>query len=202
MRTAQAHRQPAAVPVRRDRPQEGREARPGHRRDLARHRRSRPAHAGAHRRGDGRRRSPTPQNHQYPSYFGAQRYREACADVDAAPLRRRRSTRTTRSLALIGSKEGIAHLFLAFVDPGDVTLVPGCGYPVYHTGGILAGGETYWMPMTEENGFLADFESTPGRRARPRQDDVPELPEQPDLRDRERRVLRPRHRVRARPTTS
>jgi LL-diaminopimelate aminotransferase len=47
------------------------------------------------------------------------------------------------------------------VDPGDVTLVPGAGYPVYHTGGILSGGETYWMPMTEENGFLADFESTP-----------------------------------------
>jgi LL-diaminopimelate aminotransferase len=47
------------------------------------------------------------------------------------------------------------------VDPGDVTLVPGCGYPVYHTGGILCGGETYWMPMNEENGFLADFESTP-----------------------------------------
>jgi LL-diaminopimelate aminotransferase len=42
-----------------------------------------------------------------------------------------------------------------------VTLVPGCGYPVYHTGGILAGGETYWMPMNEDNSFLADFESTP-----------------------------------------
>jgi LL-diaminopimelate aminotransferase len=67
----------------------------------------------------------------------------------------------TETLALIGSKEGIAHVFLAFVDPGDVTLVPGAGYPVYHTGGILCGGETYWMPMTEENGFLADFESTP-----------------------------------------
>jgi LL-diaminopimelate aminotransferase len=101
-----------------------------------------------------------PKNHQYPSYAGSQPYREACSGwmqrrfgVDVDP--------TSETLALIGSKEGIAHLFLAFVDPGDVTLVPGCGYPVYHTGGILAGGETHWMPMNEANGFLADFESTP-----------------------------------------
>jgi LL-diaminopimelate aminotransferase len=101
-----------------------------------------------------------PRNHRYPSYHGSQPYREACSGwmkrrfgVDADP--------NTETLALIGSKEGIAHVFLAFIDPGDVTLVPGCAYPVYHTGGILAGGETYWMPMNEGNGFLADFESTP-----------------------------------------
>ncbi|MCL4079630.1 LL-diaminopimelate aminotransferase [Coriobacteriia bacterium Es71-Z0120] len=101
-----------------------------------------------------------PKNHQYPSYFGAKRYREAAAEwmrrrfgVDVDPA--------TEVLALIGSKEGIAHVFLAFVDPGDYTLVPGAGYPVYHTGGILSGGQSWFMPMTEENGFLADFESTP-----------------------------------------
>jgi LL-diaminopimelate aminotransferase len=101
-----------------------------------------------------------PANHQYPSYFGAQHYREGCSEwmkkrfnVDVDP--------NDEVVALIGSKEGIAHIFLAYVDPGDVTLVPGCGYPVYHTGGILAGGETYWMPMTEENGFLADFDNIP-----------------------------------------
>jgi LL-diaminopimelate aminotransferase len=101
-----------------------------------------------------------PANHQYPSYVGAPRYRQACSewmkrrfDVDVDP--------NTEVLALIGSKEGIAHLFTAFVDPGEYTLVPGAGYPVYHTGGIMVGGETWWMPMTEENGFLADFESTP-----------------------------------------
>lgn len=101
-----------------------------------------------------------PSNHQYPSYYGAKRYRDACA----AWMDRRFGVSVdpdTETLALIGSKEGIAHIFLAFVDPGDYTLVPGCGYPVYHTGGILAGGITHWMPMTEENGFLADFESTP-----------------------------------------
>ena len=84
-------------------------------------------------------------------------------------------------VALIGSKEGIAHIFLAFVDPGDYTLVPGCGYPVYQTGGILAGGESYFMPMTEENDFLADFDTRPGRCAGQGQDDVPELPQQPHL---------------------
>ncbi len=101
-----------------------------------------------------------PANHRYPSYVGAPRYREAASQwmkrrfgVDIDPK--------TETLALIGSKEGIAHLFTAFVDPGDYTLVPGAGYPVYHTGGIMAGGLTHWMPMSEENGFLADFESTP-----------------------------------------
>jgi LL-diaminopimelate aminotransferase len=101
-----------------------------------------------------------PSNHQYPNYYGSLPYRTACSqwmdtrfDVKVDPA--------SEAVALIGSKEGIAHVFLAFVDPGDVTLVPGAGYPVYTTGGILAGGETYYMPMTEENGFLADFESTP-----------------------------------------
>ncbi|MBW6468116.1 MAG: LL-diaminopimelate aminotransferase [Coriobacteriia bacterium] len=101
-----------------------------------------------------------PSNHQYPSYYGAKRYREACAQW----MDRRFGVKVDpddETLALIGSKEGIAHIFLAFVDPGDYTLVPGCGYPVYHTGGILSGGLTHWMPMTEENGFLADFEATP-----------------------------------------
>jgi LL-diaminopimelate aminotransferase len=101
-----------------------------------------------------------PKNHQYPSYYGAKKYRDACSQW----MQRRFGVEVdadTETLALIGSKEGIAHIFLAFVDPGDVTLVPGAGYPVYHTGGILVGGETYFMPMTEDNGFLADFESTP-----------------------------------------
>ncbi len=101
-----------------------------------------------------------PKNHQYPSYSGSKPYREACAtwmkrrfDVDLDPA--------TEVLALIGSKEGIAHLFPAFVDVDEYTLVPGVGYPVYHTGGILVGGKTHWMPMNESTDWLADFESTP-----------------------------------------
>ena len=101
-----------------------------------------------------------PSNHTYPSYEGSLEYRTACAEfmktrfgVEADP--------TTEVLALIGSKEGIANLFPAFVDPGAYTLVPGVGYPVYDGGGILNDSLSWWMPMTEENDFLADFESTP-----------------------------------------
>ncbi|HEY3318706.1 MAG TPA: LL-diaminopimelate aminotransferase [Coriobacteriia bacterium] len=101
-----------------------------------------------------------PSTHRYPNYYGEPRYRKACAQwmrdrfgVELDPM--------SETLALIGSKEGIAHIFLAYVDPGDVTLVPGVGYPVYTSGGVLAGGEAYYMPMTAENGWLADFESTP-----------------------------------------
>jgi len=101
-----------------------------------------------------------PKNHRYPAYAGSKPYREAASEW----MRRRFGVEVDpaiETLAMIGSKEGIAHLFPAFVDAGDYTLVPGAGYPVYHTGGILVGGETHWMPMTEENDFLADFESTP-----------------------------------------
>jgi len=102
-----------------------------------------------------------PENHRYPSYVGAKRYRAAACEWMDRRFGVSGLDPDSECLALIGSKEGIAHLFTAFVDPGDYTLVPGAGYPVYHTGGIMVGGLTHWMPMTEANGFLADFESTP-----------------------------------------
>jgi LL-diaminopimelate aminotransferase len=64
-------------------------------------------------------------------------------------------------LSLIGSKEGIGHIPLAFVNPGDVVLVPSPGYPVYPVGTLFAGGESYFMPLTEGNGFLPDFKVIP-----------------------------------------
>jgi len=101
-----------------------------------------------------------PKNHQYPSYSGSVPYRKACAewmkrrfDVEVDPA--------TEVLALIGSKEGIAHIFPAFVDNGDYVLVPGVGYPVYTTGAILIDANVYYMPMNESNDWMADFESTP-----------------------------------------
>ncbi len=101
-----------------------------------------------------------PRNHQYPAYAGSKPYREACAEW----MNRRFGVELnadTEVLALIGSKEGIAHLFPAFINVGDYTLVPGVGYPVYSTGGVLIGGETHYMPMNDGNDWLADFESTP-----------------------------------------
>ncbi len=101
-----------------------------------------------------------PKNHQYPAYAGSKAYREACAEW----MRRRFGVTVdpqTEVLALIGSKEGIAHLFPAFINVGDYTLVPGVGYPVYTTGGVLIGGETHYMHMGDDNDWLADFESTP-----------------------------------------
>jgi len=60
-------------------------------------------------------------------------------------------------LALIGSKEGIAHMPLAFINPGDVSLIPDPCYPPYRGGTILAGGNVYNMPLLEENNFLPDL---------------------------------------------
>lgn len=101
-----------------------------------------------------------PSNHQYPAYAGSKAYRAACAEW----MSRRFGVALnpdTEVLALIGSKEGLAHLFPAFINDGDYTLAPGVGYPVYSTGGILFDGNTHYMPMNAENGWLADFESTP-----------------------------------------
>lgn len=101
-----------------------------------------------------------PKNHQYPDYAGSAAYRAACASwmehrfgVEVDPQR--------EVLALIGSKEGIAHLHTAFVDPGDYVLAPSIGYPVYSGGATLQSANTYFMPMREEDGFLADFSQIP-----------------------------------------
>jgi LL-diaminopimelate aminotransferase len=65
----------------------------------------------------------------------------------------------TQVQPLVGSKEGIFHLPVAFVDPGDVALVPDPGYPVYEVGTLLAHGEVVTMPLTAENAFLPDLDA-------------------------------------------
>lgn len=92
-------------------------------------------------------------NHRYPSYFGLPRFREAIAGY----YDRRFGVRLdpdTQVLPLIGSKEGIANLATAFVDPGDAVLVSDPGYPVYETSAILAGGEAVSIPLTAGDKFL------------------------------------------------
>jgi len=64
-------------------------------------------------------------------------------------------------LGLIGSKEGLAHLAWAFIDPGDVSLVPEPGYTVYKVNTALAGGTPIAMPLLAENGFLPDLSAIP-----------------------------------------
>lgn len=102
-----------------------------------------------------------PKNHQYPDYAGSLEFRTACSNWLDRKFGVSDIDPKTEVLGLIGSKEGIAHTFLAFVNPGDYVLVPGIGYPVYSGGGVLVNANSYYMPMTEENHFLADFESTP-----------------------------------------
>jgi len=67
----------------------------------------------------------------------------------------------TEVLPLIGSKEGIAHLSLAFLNNDDVALVPNPAYPVHFNGVLIAGGILHNMPLREENGFLPDFDEVP-----------------------------------------
>ena len=99
-----------------------------------------------------------PSNHQYPSYEGKMTFRKAVADwymqtfnVDLDP--------TKEVLTLIGSKEGIAHAPLAFLNPGDLALVPDPAYPVYSTATSFAGGMPMVMPLLSENGFLPDLDA-------------------------------------------
>jgi LL-diaminopimelate aminotransferase len=98
-------------------------------------------------------------NHRYPSYEGLLSYREAVSEwyskkgVQLDPV--------NEVLALIGSKEGIAHTPLAFINPGEKALVPDPAYPVYKIGTILADGEPIVLPLTADNGFLPDLERAP-----------------------------------------
>ena len=69
---------------------------------------------------------------------------------------------STEILPLIGSKEGLANMALAFVDAGDIALATDPGYPTYRMGALMAGGQFYAMPLREENDYLVDFEDIPG----------------------------------------
>ena len=101
-----------------------------------------------------------PENHHYPSSVGMLAFREAAAHWFEKRFGVRLNPET-EVVTLIGSKEGIAHFPLAFVNPGDVVLVPTPAYPVYHIGTLFAGGETFYLPLRPENGFLPDLESIP-----------------------------------------
>lgn len=97
-----------------------------------------------------------PQNHQYPSYTGMLQFRKAVATwysgrfgISLDPEK--------EVLTLIGSKEGIAHIPLSFVNPGQGVLVPDPGYPVYEAATVFAGGLPLKFPLLEKNSYLPKF---------------------------------------------
>lgn len=101
-----------------------------------------------------------PATHHYPSYVGMPEYRAAVADwymtrfgVSLDP--------ESEVLALIGSKEGVAHVPEAFVNPGDYVLATDPGYPVYKTSTIFAEGKLHALPLTAGNSFLPDLDAVP-----------------------------------------
>lgn len=101
-----------------------------------------------------------PQNLKYPSFIGCTDFRKAVAafyqrqfHVELDP--------ETEVLALIGSKEGLAHLVPTVIDPGETVLAPDPGYPPYRMAISLAGGQLYPMPLLEKNNFEPEFQNIP-----------------------------------------
>ena len=105
-----------------------------------------------------------PANHTYPTSRGEPEFRQAVAEwyknrfgVDVDP--------EGEVVALIGSKEGIANIARAFINPGDEVLVPDPAYPVYQNGAtLLSGGKPVIMPLTEENGFKPDLQAVEAKK--------------------------------------
>ncbi len=101
-----------------------------------------------------------PTHHGYAGFFGTPPLRRAIADH----YRRRFGVELdpkTDVLPLIGSKEGIFNLAQAYVDPGDVVLIPDPGYPTYTSGARLAGGEICYVPLDEKRGWLPELDAIP-----------------------------------------
>jgi LL-diaminopimelate aminotransferase len=101
-----------------------------------------------------------PETHGYPSNRGLAAFREAVADfyaerfgVELDPER--------EVIPALGGKEAVAHVALAFLDPGDVCLAPEPGYPPYTSGPLFAGAEIHYLPLRAENDFLPDLSAGP-----------------------------------------
>lgn len=104
-----------------------------------------------------RRAAADPRHHRYPAYQGALRCRQAAADFYAQRFGVSLDP-AAEVLTLIGSKEGLAHLPLALVNPGDVVLVPDPAYPVYGVTSRFAGAEVVTYGLRADHEFLPDLE--------------------------------------------
>jgi LL-diaminopimelate aminotransferase len=101
-----------------------------------------------------------PRTHQYPTNHGTEEFRAAAADfyrdrfgVELDP--------NSEVIPVLGGKEGVGHIALACLDPGDVCLAPDPGYPPYTSGPVFAGATVHYLPLREENGFLPDLDGAP-----------------------------------------
>ncbi|HEY0022557.1 MAG TPA: aminotransferase class I/II-fold pyridoxal phosphate-dependent enzyme [Longimicrobium sp.] len=106
-----------------------------------------------------------PSNSRYPFQLGLVEFREEITrwmgsrfGVEVDPMK--------QVLPLIGSKEGIFHLPFAFLEPGDMTVIPDPGYQAYLGGTVLAGGTPHIVPLRPENDFLIPLDEIPGDVAR------------------------------------
>ena len=104
-------------------------------------------------------------NHGYPPFEGTASFRTAITDWYA---RRYGVTLdpSSEALPLLGSKEGITHLAMAFINPGDLVLVPTPAYPAHFRGPVIAGGEVYHLHLKPENNWLIDLNAIPTAVAR------------------------------------
>ena len=101
-----------------------------------------------------------PAHHQYPSYVGMLSFRQAVADWYKKRFNVSLNPKN-EIVSLIGSKEGIGHMPLAFVNPGDYVLMSSPGYPVYPVATLFAGGKSHEMPLLEKNNYLPDLKAIP-----------------------------------------
>jgi LL-diaminopimelate aminotransferase len=101
-----------------------------------------------------------PANHGYPPFEGTASFRQAITDW----YYRRYNVRldpSSEALPLLGSKEGLTHLAIAYVNPGDVVLVPSPSYPAHFRGPLIAGGDIYPLVLKPENNWLIDVSAIP-----------------------------------------
>ncbi len=105
-----------------------------------------------------------PTHHSYAGYLGTPRLRQAFVDYYTARFGVELDA-GDEVLPLLGSKEGIANMAFAWLDPGDLALVADPGYPTYRMSALMAGAEVCDMPLLAENGFLPDFEAIPAEVA-------------------------------------
>ena len=107
-----------------------------------------------------------PDIYQYGDFYGSTALRTAFADWFSDRFGGVQLDPQTEVTLLIGSQDGLAHLPLALLDPGDLMLLPDPSYPAYFHGARLASAEIHWMPLLQKNDYLPDFSAIPEEVAR------------------------------------